>query len=140
MNEQIYPGVFDRVKAVMADSVVLIIFMIIITYVFAAFENVPETARIIAFVFIFFLYDPIFTSSFGGTIGHMTFGIRVKRENNQDKNILFPLALIRFIVKALLGWVSLLTVGGNEKRKAIHDMVVKSVVVYKDVPTQEQES
>ena len=134
MTAQNYPGVFDRVKAVMADSVVLIIFRVIITYVFASFDNVPEVARIIAFVFIFVLYDPIFTSSFGGTIGHMTFGIRVKRENNQDRNILFPLALVRFIVKALLGWVSLLTISGNEKRKAIHDMLVGSVVVYNDQP------
>lgn len=135
MNEKIYPGVFDRVKAVVADSIVLILFMIIITYTFSSFEEVPEMARIIAFVFIFLLYDPIFTSSFGGTIGHMTFGIRVKRENDEDKNILFPLALLRFILKALLGWVSLLTVSGNEKRKAIHDMVAGSVVVYNDPQT-----
>jgi len=140
MTEQIYPGVFDRVKAVMADSVVLIIFMVIISYIFSSFQSVPEVARIIAFVFIFVLYDPIFTSSFGGTIGHMTFGIRVKRENNQEKNILFPLAILRFVVKALLGWISLLTVSGNEKRKAIHDMLVGSVVVYNDQPKSEIEN
>jgi hypothetical protein len=29
-----------------------------------------------------------------------------------------------------LGWVSLLTVSGNEKRQAIHDSIVGSVVVY----------
>lgn len=104
--------------------------MIIVTYVFALFEDVPDNARIAAFVFIFFLYDPIFTSSFGGTLGHMMFGIRVKREKNQVRNILFPLALIRFFLKALLGWISLLTVSGNEKRKAIHDYVAGSVVIF----------
>ena len=126
-----YPGVLDRVKAVVSDSVVLVLFMAIVTYAFSIFENVPDNARIIAFIFIFILYDPIFTSVFGGTIGHMMFGIRVKRENNNMKNILFPFAIIRFILKALLGWISLLTVSGNEKRKAIHDYLVGSVVVFK---------
>lgn len=60
----------------------------------------------------------------------MMLGIRVKREANEKKNILFPLAIVRFIVKASLGWISLLTVTGNEKRKAIHDYLVGSVIVY----------
>ena len=131
MTEEKYAGVADRVKAVVTDSIVLIIFMFIITYIFAEFEHVPDNARIIAFIFISFLYDPIFTSVFGGTIGHMMLGIRVKREKKQLKNILFPLAIIRFLVKASLGWISLLTVSGNKKRKAIHDSIVGSVVIYK---------
>jgi hypothetical protein len=57
-------------------------------------------------------------------------GIRVKRESNEEKNILFPFAVMRYIVKASLGWVSLLTVSGNEKRQAIHDSIAGSVVVY----------
>src|ERR1035437_2836289 len=86
--------------------------------------------KIIAFVFIFLLYDPSFTSIFGGTIGHMIIGIRVKRSRNEQRNILFPLAIVRFIIKASLGVISLITVTGNIKRKAIHDFVAGSVVVY----------
>lgn len=130
MVEENYPGVTDRVKAVVSDSFIIVIFMIIVTYSFSIFEYVPDNARIIAFIFIFFLYDPIFTSVFGATIGHMMFGIRIKRDKNQKKNIIFPLAIIRFIVKALLGWISLLTVSGTKKRKAIHDYLVGSVVIY----------
>jgi len=131
MTGENYPGVAIRVKAVVSDSIVMLILIIIVTYAFSVFENVPDNARIIAFIFIFFLYDPIFTSVFGGTIGHMMFGLRVKREKNQMKNILFPLAIIRFLVKVSLGWISLLTVSGNKKRKAIHDYLVGSVVVFK---------
>jgi uncharacterized RDD family membrane protein YckC len=131
VTEENYPGVANRVKAVVSDSVVTLILVIIVTYIFSIFENVPDNARIIAFIFIFFLYDPIFTSVFGGTIGHMMFGLRVKREKDQMKNILFPLAMIRFLVKVSLGWISLLTVSGNKKRKAIHDYLVGSVVIYK---------
>ena len=131
MTGENYPGVAIRVKAVVSDSVIMLILIIIVTYAFSVFENVPDNARIIAFIFIFFLYDPLFTSVFGGTIGHMMFGLRVKREKNQMKNILFPLAIIRFLVKVSLGWISLLTVSGNKKRKAIHDYLVGSVVVFK---------
>ncbi len=131
MVDDNYPGISDRVKAVVTDSVIMVMFMMIMASIFGHFENAPDYVRITVLIFIFVLYDPIFTSSFGGTIGHMIFGIRVKREKNQHQNILFPLALIRYIVKALLGWISLLTVSGSKKRKAIHDLIAGSVVVYK---------
>jgi uncharacterized RDD family membrane protein YckC len=124
-----FPGVLDRVKAIVTDSVVILLFIIIATYTFSFFDNVPDNVKIAAFVFII-LYDPIFTSIFGGTIGHMLIGIRVKRESDETRNILFPLAILRFIVKAFLGWISLLTVSGNKKGKAIHDYLVGSVVIY----------
>ncbi len=130
MDTENYPGVSVRVKAVVTDSIMLVVFMVVVTYLFESFENVPDYARIIAFIFIFVLYDPLLTSTIGGTIGHMIFGIRVKREKNQQKNILFPLAVIRYLVKVLLGWISLLTVPGNKKGKAIHDLIVGSVVVF----------
>ena len=130
MNQVKFPGVLDRVKAIVTDSVVMLLFIIIITYTFSFFDNVPDNAKIAAFVFVFILYDPIFTSVFGGTIGHMMLGIRVKRESDETRNILFPLAILRFIVKASLGLISLLTVTGNKKGKAIHDYLVGSVVVY----------
>ena len=60
----------------------------------------------------------------------MMIGIRVKRASDETKNILFPLAIIRYIVTAGLGWISLLTISGNAKRRAIHDYLVGSVVVY----------
>ena len=125
-----FPGVLERVKAIVIDSIVITLFIIIITYAFSFFDHVPDNAKIAAFVFVFILYDPIFTSIFGGTIGHMLIGIRVKRESNETKNILFPLAILRFIVKASLGLISLLTVSGNKKGKAIHDYLVGSVVLY----------
>jgi uncharacterized RDD family membrane protein YckC len=132
MNEKKYPHISDRVKAVVIDSIVLLGELVLATYIFSLFENVPVVAKKIVFIFIFILYDPILTSFFGGTIGHMIMNIRVRREGYEQQNILLPLAIIRFVVKAFLGWLSLLTVSGNEKRKAIHDMLVGSVVVYKN--------
>jgi len=130
MTEEKYPTVFDRIKAAATDVAVIIVLEIIVTFIFFAFVIKTDHAPILILVFIFFLYDPLFTSIFGGTMGHLMVGIRVKRESNETKNILFPLAILRFIVKVSLGWISLFTVSGNAKRKAIHDYLVGSVVVY----------
>lgn len=130
MTNQNYPGVIERVKAMVTDSIVIIVFMFIASYVFSFFESVPDNARILAFVFIVLFYDPVFTSVLGGTIGHIMLGIRVRRASNEQKNIIFPLAVLRYIVKSSLGLISLLTVSNNKKRRAIHDLLVGSVVVY----------
>jgi len=126
------PHVGERIKAAVTDSFVLVALMVLTATIFSGFRTVPDEARIAAFVFIVFLYDPIFTSSFGGTIGHMMFKIRVKRKNNIKKNILLPHAIVRYLVKTFLGLISLLTVASNKDRLAIHDMVVGSIVVFKD--------
>jgi uncharacterized RDD family membrane protein YckC len=125
-----YVGVGDRVKAVITDSVVMIGLIIGLTYFFDSFDNVPESAKMIAFAFVFFLYDPLFTTFFGGTLGHLGNGIRVRRESNTDEKILIHSAFIRFVVKGLLGWISLLVISKSEKKKAIHDSIAGSVVVY----------
>ena len=131
MENQKYPQLLERIKAAFADIIILIGLMIIASSIFSSFEQVPDSARIAVFVFIFALYDPLFTSIFGGTIGHILMGLKVKQEKNPEKNIWIHLAIIRFLAKVGLGWISLLTVTGTEKKTAIHDSIVGSVVLYR---------
>lgn len=137
MNEETtYPGVTDRIKAVAVDTFILVLFMFIASIIFSKIENVNENYRIAAFVFIFGIYDPLFTSLFGGTLGHISMGIKVKRLENHKKNVFFPVAFIRFLMKVILGWLSLVTLGNNDKNQAIHDLAVHSVVLYRKKPSQ----
>lgn len=119
----------DRIKAVVIDSVIVVAAMYGVSEAFTLFEDVPDAVRIVSFVFVFILYDPLFTSLNGGTIGHTFSNIGVRQQNNLDKKIAFPSAVLRFLVKSFLGWLSLLTVTSNDKKKAIHDLVVNSVVI-----------
>ncbi|GGG57662.1 hypothetical protein GCM10011414_29370 [Croceivirga lutea] len=119
----------DRIKAVVIDSVILISAMYAVSELFALFSEVPNTLRMVVFVVIFILYDPLFTSLNGATIGHTYSNISVQQDNEIGKRISFPIALLRFILKSTLGWLSLLTVTSNEKRKALHDIVANSVVI-----------
>ncbi len=137
IREITYANLSVRVKAAIIDSLLLIGFIIAISELFDLFEAVPDTLRMVAFIFAFILYDPLFTSIYGGTIGHSFSGIGVRSESDVEKKIPFPMALMRFLVKVLLGWISLVTITGNKKKKAIHDYVAKSVVVEEgEVATQ----
>lgn len=61
-------------------------------------------------------------------------GLPVKKESAEDENIHFLAALLRFATKTLLGWISLLTITGNKRKRAMHDMISGSVVVFKTKP------
>ena len=78
---------------------------------------------------MFLLYEPLFVSLFGASIGHMFLDLRVKKETDNSKNIYFHIAILRFIVKSVLGWVSFFTVNSDDKKRAIHDHLAKSVVL-----------
>ncbi|WDF70062.1 RDD family protein [Sphingobacterium oryzagri] len=124
----VYPSVAIRVKAMVIDAALLLLMMFLLASIFSSFEYVPDTVRLLSFIFVFFLYEPLTVSLFAGTLGHLIVGIRVKSKKNKARNLPFPLAVVRFIFKTLLGWISLLTV--SSKSMAIHDQVAKSLVVF----------
>lgn len=132
MEELNYAGLMERIKAVFTDMVVVVGMIFLVGNIFESLQIVSIPAKISAFVFIFLLYDPLFTSLFGGTIGHYITGIRVKQGGNTTKNIQFHYAVIRYVVKVFLGGISLLTVTSNSESKAIHDMLVDTVVICKE--------
>ena len=125
-----YPDLILRIKAAFIDGFLVFLFAYGLSDILLSFESVPNSVRVAAIVFLFTLYDPISISVFGRTIGQNAMGIRVKREDDEDKNISFPSALLRYILKAVLGWISFLTIGKSLKKKAIHDSAVHSVVVF----------
>lgn len=124
-----YANLLDRVKAAVVDSIIIIAMMFAATEILALFDNVPNFVRIVIFIFIFILYEPLFISIYGATIGHSKIGITVRKSNDITKKVSFFTAIIRFLAKALLGTFSLFTVTGNDKRKAIHDYIANSVVI-----------
>lgn len=123
---------FIRIKAAVADTLFLVFLIFVLDSLFSNVEFASNTPKIAMLGFIFFLYDPICTSLFGGTLGHYLLGIAVKKDANTIENIPIHKALLRFFFKVVLGWVSLLTLGLTNSSKAIHDMIAGSVVVYRD--------
>ena len=128
MNEYQFAGVFDRIKAYAVDMGLIFISMIIFAQIFSSMGQVDSIYKIMVFVLLFFLYEPVMVGLVGSTLGHKAMGLKVVKEND-DKPIGLFKAVIRFIVKVLLGWISLLTISGNSKKQAIHDLSVGSYVV-----------
>ena len=124
-----YANLLDRVKAAVVDSIIIIAMMFAASEILALFDTVPNFVRILLFLFIFVLYEPLFISIYGATIGHSKIGVSVRKDSDITKKVSFPVAVIRFLAKAFLGTFSLFTVTGNDKRKAIHDFVANSVVI-----------
>jgi len=129
MNEIKYGTLINRLKAILIDALVLLGLCMIATAVFSRIGYVSDTVRMLVFIFIFLLYDPLFTSIFGATIGHLIIGLRIRRAKDITRKLIFPMALIRFIIKGTLGFISLMTISITKKSRAIHDIVAGSVVL-----------
>ena len=123
-----YPFLGDRIQSSFIDMLLIVAMMFATASILDRFENVPDYVRIILFVAIWFLYEPLCTT-LGATLGNKIKQIRVRKSGNSDKKINFFQAFIRYFFKMLLGWISFLTIHSNSERRAIHDLAAGSVMV-----------
>ncbi len=104
--------------------------IILISY---PFENAGATGvkvRRGLIQFLFFLYEPLCTSRFC-TLGQKIMRVRVRRYPSLER-ISLLMAYTRILVKALLGIFSFFSLPFSQKRRAIHDMAARSIVVFVD--------
>jgi uncharacterized RDD family membrane protein YckC len=125
-----YPTLTCRYIATAIDLIFILAVMILIAYLF---ENTGETGvkvRAGLVLFLFFVYEPLCTSRFC-TLGQKLMRVRVRRYPSRERLSLF-MAYIRILVKALLGVLSFFTLPFSRKRRAIHDLAARSIVVFAD--------
>ena len=122
-------SLIDRIKATIFDQLVVVGLIVLFSQSFDFFGYEGTTLRLIA-LFIVLMYEPIMVS-LGGTLGQRTQKITVKKASNEEKNISILSAFVRYLLKVLLGVVSLFTVSFNPEKKAIHDLLSGSIVLYK---------
>lgn len=125
------PIIADRIKSALIDSVVLVGLMFTAFYVLSFFGIESGVVKGILFVLVF-LYEPIMVS-FSQTIGQRFIGIRVVNQKTEEnvavKSIGLLRSIVRYIVKLILGVLSLVTINFDEQSRAIHDKLVRSIVV-----------
>ncbi|MBD1430458.1 MULTISPECIES: RDD family protein [Sphingobacterium] len=122
-----FPTLLTRIQSSVIDFGVILI----IIFVFSQLSdsiNFPDWIRGFALLFVFILYEPTL-QTLGGTIGNRIKGINVRKNQDVERKINFFQALIRFIVKVLLGWVSFLTIHNDYRKRAIHDLVAGTVML-----------
>ncbi len=130
MEQPTYPSLFLRIKAAFIDAVLIMMLLYTATIIFSKFETVNDIAKMIVFVFIFVLYEPLMVSFLGASLGHLFCDLKVEKDDNSSENLSLPTAMFRFVIKSGLGWLSLLSIASSSKKRAIHDVMSKSIVVY----------
>lgn len=126
MNSNLsFPPLWKRFGVTIID----LHFVFLIAYVITAIlpSSLPDGTNVFIAA-LALLYDPICTA-FACTFGAFLFKIRVRRFDDSDKKLNFFKAILRYITKLLLGWISFLTIHSNEHKRAIHDFVSDSVVI-----------
>jgi uncharacterized RDD family membrane protein YckC len=127
----VYPRLIRRVQAYLIDIFIIVFLAVGLFLLVTAIAVEPPWLRI-AIVFVpFFIFEPVLVSFTGGTVGHHLLKLKVQNASN-IKNINIVLAFFRYILKSLLGTISLLFVLTTRKHQAIHDFLTNSIVVYKD--------
>lgn len=126
-----YPSLLKRVQALVIDFIILLVVFSVTSLLIGFFGDPPVAVRVIVFVFMFYLYEPLLISLTGGTIGHRLIKLRVCDYDNQQKNINIFKASFRFIIKGALGWISFIIVSFNTEKRSIHDFAGNSIVLYK---------
>ena len=63
----------------------------------------------------------------GSTVGHYLCNLRVV-DNKTGGNINFFKAVLRTLLKAVLGWLSFVTMATTRRHQAIHDLATNSTV------------
>ncbi len=127
------PSLLVRIKSMLADGIVIIVLMMIAATILNALNIQSGLVRGIAFALIW-LYEPVMIAV-DRTIGQRIMGLRVRNytkyiDEDTPKNINIVYSLLRYLAKALLGWVSLLTIHSNKYGQAIHDKVANSVMTF----------
>jgi len=125
------PDLKDRLQALMLDVIILFALMFGLYKVFDALGDVSDLVRMWSFIFLWYIYDPLLTSLFGGTLGHLSMGLRVRRMSDPSRRINILAAYVRFTVKALLGFISVIVVAASSRGQGIHDLVSSSIVIRK---------
>ena len=133
-----YPTLTRRYIATAIDVAFVLAAIILISFLF---ENTGETGvkvRVGLILSLFFIYEPLCTSRFC-TIGQKIMRVRVRRYPSLERISLF-MAYARILVKAVLGMLSFFTLPFSQKRRAIHDMAARSIVVFVDCPLSVNEA
>jgi uncharacterized RDD family membrane protein YckC len=82
-------------------------------------------------VIVLLLYEPILVSATGSTIGHYLANLRVVDERHHG-NVSFPKAVVRFLIKMVLGWYSFVVMSATRRNQALHDKLMRSTVQIRD--------
>ena len=125
-----YPRVSRRIEAVLIDASILLALFFGAMNLFAPMQIHGAIKAFVIFSTLLLL-EPMFLTLTGASIGHHIRGMRVISARS-GANLHLLAAILRTLVKAYLGFISLIFVLTSRRHQAIHDMAARSLVILKD--------
>ena len=128
----VLPTIKARYTSMLIDVLIIVLISLAISSLPSVVGKVPGFVKGILFIIVVLLYEPILITS-GTTIGQFIMNLRVRSFKNPDQKLTFHMAVLRTILKILLGWLSFVTVTFNVNRRAIHDFASGSIMISKKI-------
>jgi len=121
-----------RVQAVYIDLIIFIVIAVVALLIGVNVES-DNARRALgaAFFLSWFLYEPLFVSLTGGTLGHRYCNIRVV-DARDGGNIGSFRAFFRSLIKGFLSWYSFVVMAATSRHQALHDVITRSAVQIRD--------
>lgn len=118
-----------RWTASLIDAILIFLFVLIIGKIMAFIQIDSSYISFIILLSFLIIYEPLMVSFWRGSLGHKSLRLQVSMAEN-DANVSFVRAPVRFSIKALFGIISLFWMFGS-KRQALHDLLTKTKVTMK---------
>jgi uncharacterized RDD family membrane protein YckC len=131
--EPAYGRFSRRIRALVIDWIITLLLLVTVLCVAISADS-DRIGRILGFTFlgIWLLYEPLLVSVAGSTIGHYRTNLRVV-DNRSRGNIGFLKAVVRVIIKSVLGPYSFITMATTSRHQALHDLLTRSTVQIRDL-------
>jgi uncharacterized RDD family membrane protein YckC len=120
-----YPSIFRRYIASFIDLLVVLLILWAISN--SPLEPIFHESAFGLFIALLLCYEPIATV-LACSLGQYLMRFRVRNNSDQSK-ISWPQAYGRFLIKGGLGIISLLLIPARKDRRAIHDVMAKTIVI-----------
>jgi len=129
---QLYARAAPRLQAYLRDFLVYI--AIVVSCMIAAVligSDRGTQASVIVCGAMLLLYEPVSIAVAGGTIGHVSNNLRIVRASDLGR-VSFARALMRTVVKGVLGLWVFVAVYFTRKCQGVHDLAAGTVVIPRD--------
>jgi uncharacterized RDD family membrane protein YckC len=128
-----YARFMPRLRALYVDAIIIMVVAFGVLFVAVTLRS-DDIARVLGFTIVvsWLLYEPLLVSFAGGTIGHRRTNLRVVDDRTRG-NVGLLKSFARTIIKAVLGWVSFITMLTTRRSQAMHDLLTRSTVQVRDL-------
>jgi uncharacterized RDD family membrane protein YckC len=128
IDQPIYARFMARLRALYIDAIIMMVVAFGVLFV-AVMLRSDNIARFLGFTVVaaWLLYEPLLVSFAGGTIGHRRTNLRVVDDRTHG-NVGLLKAIVRTVIKGVLGWVSFVTMLTTRRSQAIHDLLTGSTM------------